>query len=201
MPDTELVVARLRLPQLALDKQPAGPESRCVVVDQLGLGRIEHLDVGVDRREEDTLLAPHKLRNAVAGQLQAAVGGNVHAANDPLGVTDSNPTARGESPCFAGYAHRPANHPHWNVPVWRPARNGLARQVLGAQSGGMIRCSVMVGGRSSRDRISWDVAIGSGSSNGCSREFAGSWRSLRACTQGVRTVEAIHRPMPQGRDR
>ena len=83
--DMDGLVVGHRLTELALHVQDAVDELGGFVGDELRLRRIEHLDGGLQRGEEDGLAPAHELGDAVTDDLVPA-GGVVHAPDDPLRV-------------------------------------------------------------------------------------------------------------------
>ena len=84
----DVLVVRHRLPELALQVEPAVREAGRLVRHEPGVGGIQNLEVGLEGGEEDCLALPHQFRHAVAHELVAAVRTAVDAADHPLGVAD-----------------------------------------------------------------------------------------------------------------
>ena len=94
--DVDALVVGDRLPELALQVEPAVGEAGRRIGHEPGRGRVEHLDVRLQGGEEDRLAPADQLRDAVAHQPFAAVRRAVHAADHPLGVADHDAGAGGE---------------------------------------------------------------------------------------------------------
>ena len=94
--DVEPLVVRDRLPELALQVEPAVREAGRRVRHQPGLGGIQDLDVLLQLGEEDRLALPDQLRDPVADELVPAVRRAVGAADHPLGVADHDAGAGGQ---------------------------------------------------------------------------------------------------------
>ena len=93
--DVDAFVVGDRLPELALQVEPAVGEARRPVGHEPGVGGVEDVDVRLEGGEEDRLALAHQLRHAVADELVAAVRRPVDAADDPLGVADHDARAGG----------------------------------------------------------------------------------------------------------
>ena len=94
--DVDALVVGDRLPELALQVEPAVGEAGRRIGHEPGRGRVEHLDVRLQGGEEDRLAPADQLRDAVAHQPPAAVRRAVYAADHPLGVADHDAGAGGE---------------------------------------------------------------------------------------------------------
>ena len=90
------VVARRRLPKLALQIQEAIRELRRPVGHQPRRSRIQHLHLRFQGREKHGLLLPNQLGDAVADELAAPVRRPVDPPHHPLGIPDHDPRAGGQ---------------------------------------------------------------------------------------------------------
>ena len=96
VPDVNLRIVRHGLAELALHVEDAVGELRGVVGDELRFRRIEHLDGGLQRGEEDGFAPAYQFGDAVADDL-IPTGRVVHASDDPLRI------AHDDAGAWSGY--------------------------------------------------------------------------------------------------